>query len=307
MHHEDVRNVYYGFRPDLYDDQPIELFHLNLSENLLTWIDDPLVGQRTRPTGIEMNQMLVNAMGFPSLLKDGDVRECHELYETKNQQLVELMTILEKDTDAQRITMTKQNSLELAILKKKVDKLRTQKPHVLNAGGMSNNHDTYMLFEYVNDLEDEQKMQFEAFNRTLVKAHDIPIATDLIDLSELRDILNEFPTALKKYAVELAVNRQQHWKNEENNQLVAMRANLSKYFVGAAGVSADTKAICQKAIDTAECTLQTVLKTDEKIQKIEEQIQKIQSDIVEIVNSMDQPMKTLGTVAQNHLNAKLIR
>lgn len=315
LHQEDVCNVYYGSRQNFGNKQPIELFHAYLNELHLIWINDPITSQRTRPTGIEMNQMLINALGYPSLLKDGNVRERHELYETKNQPLVELMTVLKDDLDEQRSFLSilpnpsclALSSLDWVILTKKIAKLLTQNPHVLNYDGVSNNYDKYMLREYVDELEKVQQHHFDTYYQTFGKAHEIPIATDLIDLSELRNILNEFPATLKQYAVELEVDRKEHWENEENNQLVAMRANLSDYFVDAVGVSAEAKAICQKAIDTVDGQLQTVLHTKENVQQTKMQIQKMQSDIDEIADSVNDPLKSLDTVAQNYLVQKLKR
>lgn len=281
--------------------QPIRSFHLNLRDNLLTWMADPLTSQRVRPTNIEINRMLIHSLGFSDMLKDGNVRERHDLYLTKNGLMKRLMTLLKKETDKQRTFLRKQNSLELAILNKKIANLRTQNPNALNYGDMLNNYDTYMLFEYVDELENNQ---FDAINQMHENFCEISFATDPIDLSELQDVLNEFPAALEKYTKELEVDCKEQWKHEENNQLVAMRANLSQYFVGGADVSAEAKSTCQNAISTVQRQLRTMLQTVEQKRKIETQMQ---SNFVEIVASMRKSMKSRDDVAKKYLNAMSIR
>lgn len=271
----------------------------------MIWIDDPLVSRRICATSTEMNQMLTNALGFPSLVEDGNVQQRYEEYESTNQSLVKLLTALKNGTDENRTFLTQLHSLEKELLSKKIDELRTKNPNALNYGAAVKNYDQYMLIEYVDDMDNDQTQRFETYNQTIDEALELTAAADSIDLNESREILNECSTTSMAYVEELVENRKQYWQNEENNRLVAMRANLSEYFVDGAGVPAEDEAICQETIDAVRHRLGTTVHAEQNAQKINMEKQKIQTDLIVIVNSMDALVQSLDVVAQSILDAKI--
>lgn len=272
----------------------------------MIWIDDPLVSRRICATSTEMNQMLTNALGCPSLVEDGNVQQRYEEYESTNQSLVKLLTALKNGTDENRTFLTQLHSLEKELLSKKINELRTKNPNALNYGDAVKNYDQYMLIDCVDDMDNDQTQRFETYNRTIDEALELTAAADSVDSNELRDILNECSTTSMAYVEELVESRKQYWQNEENNRLVAMRANLSEYFVDGAGVPADDEAICQESIDAVRHRLGTTLHAEQNAQKINMEKQKIQTDLITIVNSMDALVQSLDVVAQNMLDAKIV-
>lgn len=310
MHEEDACNVYYGSDRSSGKQQSIEWFHTDLSMLKLIWLKDSLISQRTRPSSIETNQMLINALGFPDLLEDGkNVRQCHENDKIRSQPLEKLLAILEKETDDCRADLTELHSLDSVILKKKIAKLRAENPNALNCNGLSKNYDKCALFDHVQNLVDNQEQQAKILKRTTDQALDIPskFSSNLIDLDALKNVFNEFSITLKKYAKESEVDRKEHWENEEENQMVSMRANLSGYFAGDAVVSADAKAICQKLIAHTDCNLKTILRTKENVQEINVMIQAILTDIGNVVDAIHSPLNGLNDTAQQYLTEKCTR
>lgn len=302
LRRENVCNVYYGSRKSLSKKQSIEKFHAELSALNLVWLDDPLVSQRIRATSDEMRQMMMKALGSQHLLKD--VRQYHEKYEAIVKPMAKLLVILERSTDEERSFLTKVRSLEMVLLTKKISALRAQNPNALDYGDMDKNCEKCLLVEYVETLETAQMQRLEVHNQAIDDALALNFGTDAIDTEEPQAILIEFSAALEKYREEMEADRKKHWVNEEINQMIAMRAGLSEYFADAAGVSAEDKAICRKAIGTVDHQLNTVLHTTQNVQRIETQTQKIQSDLINIVNSMGGLVEHLDVVTQNILNEK---
>lgn len=306
LHANDGCNVYYGSDRNAQTEQEIEFFHTDLSVLNFIWLEDSLISQRIRPSPVEMNQMFINALGLTQILEDGNnVRQRHENDKIENEPLAKLVTTLKTETDKQRIFLTRLHTLELAILTKKISKLRAENPHALNCNGLSKNYDKCMLFAHVQSLDGIQQQEVNAFQRAIGQTPDISskFSNDIIDLDALQDGLNGLFTTLNKYAEELKVECKESWANEEENRMVAMRANLSEYFVEATGVSADDKAICQKSIDSAEYRLNATLGKSGK-QEITVKIQNIMTDIENVVNAMNHPINSLNAVAQHYLDAK---
>lgn len=297
--------MYYGSRKNYRNRQSIEMFHAQLSALNLRWIDDPIISQRIRATSTEMRQMLTNALGCPDLLKDRMIRQCYEKFKITNVPLAKLFRMLKSGTDKERKYLSELHSLEMVLLTKKIAQLRGQIPNMLNRCNMAKNYDNYMLIECVNDMEDAQAQQFDAYNQAIDDALELTISMDFIDSNELRTILNEFSSAWEQFIEETDADRTDHWDHGRNNQMVVMRANLSDYFVGAAGVSADDKAICQNAIDAIDNQLGTVLHTTQNVQQIEVHKRKILSDLMKMVDEMDVLENDLDTVARNILMAKV--
>lgn len=309
LHPEYVGHVLYGPEQNDENKQPIELFHTTLGERLLTWIDDPIISQRIRATNYEINRMLINALAFPSLLEYADLcrRRCGE-FEAFNKSVKMVFSLQKKHVDKHRIFLTQLFSTNATLLAKKIIKLREENPNALNFTNSANNYDKSVLFAYVDQLEHVQQQKFAKFAQTKEKALVIPSADDFVDLRELRDILKEFFTAHKKYTADMTADRKDDWNNEENNQMVAMRANLSDYFVEPAGVSAEDKAMCQRSIENAERDLKVAQQNAKKnLQEIYTQIRKMQRNIYEIADAMKVTVNELNTVTRQFLAEKLKR
>lgn len=299
--------VYYGTRQNFRNKQPIDSFHVNLNELKLIWLDDSLVSRRIRATSTEMRQMLTNALDFPNILSDGNLNQCYAKYGIANEPLVELLTELRNGTAEERIFLTQLHSLDTVLLTKKIDELQTKNPNALIYGDVAKTYDQYMLIECVEDMENVQTQQFESHKQAIDEVVDLKFAADPIDLNESRAVLNEFSLTLLEFIEELDEDRKDHWENEEHNQMVAMRANLTEYFDDDAGVSAEDKAICQNTIDTIDHQLKTVLHAKQNVQQIQMQKQKIQADLIKIVGSMDTLVNSLDDVAKNILHEKITR
>lgn len=282
--------------------QSIESFHADLSALNLICLDDPLVSQRIRATSTEMRQMMMNALGCPHLLND--VQPYHEKFEVRIKPLTELLEMLDEHMDEERNRQKELCSLEWVLLGRKINELRSQNLSALDFGDMEKNYEKYMLVEFVEDAENAQIQQCEMHNDVIENALELQYATDSIDLNEPQAVLNEFTDALGRYTEEMVADRKDHWENEEDNRMLAMRAGLSEYFADAAGVSAEDKAICQNAIDAVDHQLKTVLNTKQNAKKIETQNRKIQSDLIRIVNSMGGLEEHLDVVTQNILIEK---
>lgn len=305
LHNENVYNVFYG--SDQNAGQPIEEFHMELIRLKLFWLDDPITSQRQRLTNFEMNQMLINALGYPNLLNHGQIRRCNEIHNTKNQSLEALLSILKIDADKTRAFLTQLYSFDHVILTKKIAQLRRENPNLSKYVGLSNSFDRVMLVAHVDNLESVQDQQIKTYRQTIKEALEIPFSTHPIDLNALQDLPNEFPSIREMYINELKMERNEHWKNEEHNRMVAMRANLGECFNESGGISTDAKVICQKLIDSTERRLKTILHTEQNMQDIQMKIRKIQTDIEKLVGTMNHLVKYSNNVAQRFLVERFTR
>lgn len=299
LHRDCVGNVYYGPGRNAEDEQPIELFHVTIADRLLIWIDDPIISVRTCARNYEINRMLVNALGFPSLLQRASLLpHRHDEFTAFNDSLKMVLTLQKDKADQYRAFLTRLFSLNVALLMKKITALRGTNPNALDTG-LSSDADKRMLVTYVDILELVQQQRFAAFAQKKDNAVATPVADDIIDLAEMQGILNELLAANTQYTIDVMVDRKDHWENEESNQLVAMRANLSEYFVEPDGVSAADKAICQRSIDNAERDLKMVQHSkEENFVQIDMQIQQIERGIRSIVSDMTQTLNALNATAQ---------
>lgn len=309
LHPECVGNVYYGFYRKTENEQPIENFHLLIAGRLLTWIDDPIVSPRTRATNSEINRMLVNALNFPDSLRQIELlRRRKQQFQVCQTSSTKLYTLCKTKTDQFEAFLLRMLTLNMALLPKKIVELRAQNPDALAYADVFSNYDNSMVAACVDDLERVQQQQVETMQRTKEKALHIDIANHFIKWAELRNILSELLATCDKYTVDMNEDRKVYWRNEENNQLVAMRANLNDYFNGRESVSADDIVMCQKLIDNAERDLDMLQqKSQENGRKIEDEMRQIQSNINQAVDAMNGMVNGLNNWTKRLLTTKRSR
>lgn len=170
--------------------------------------------------------MLVDALDGKEILFISNCRKSsNERDQVESTYLMDIHEMCKEHHEQGNEAMVSLRSIELMLLTKRIEDLRTKETSV-NAA-----RDQFRKFlenSHNEKVKTVQRKRFEAYEKSLHKAHNTQFRIEPLDVAELKRSFQKFMDTREHYSTDMELNRALKWQTEDN-QMIQMQASVRHY------------------------------------------------------------------------------
>lgn len=267
LREDDICNVHYTYEKGRPKIQTIESFHAELFALGFIRIHDPIISQRSRPTGYELNALLIRTLRSVNIMESVKLTESFlKIGENNANALRNIMEMHLSCKDRTLDCLCPLRSVKLLALERSIQHQRSKYPG--DDVDIRSKCHLFSMLSRVSELGTVQSKRNEIYRNLLQEANDIEAPLHSTDFTQVNAI---FKSLFEKWDT-FKSNIERDWRNVRlNNETVSMQANIKHYFKESGNLVPTDQALLEskKLIDACQHRL-NLLDSDNRTNKIEE-------------------------------------